>query len=96
MSKPEDENHDDGLTAKQLEQIARLLDYILNPHLHDDPGSERLIGFTLNVFPFNVEDGFIQYVSNAQRLNVVAGVLRRQLATWDALTAAERDGHTTQ
>ena len=59
-----------------LNQLARGIDVILNGK------DQKSIGFILMVFPFDGHEGRCNYVSNAQRKDVVA-LLKEQLARFE-------------
>jgi len=64
---------------KQMKQVARLLDNIFNGESEALPLKN---GFILMVFPFSEHGGRCNYISNAQRDDVVV-MLKEQLARFE-------------
>lgn len=69
----------------QMQAIASVLDEQLNPAL---PRGQRTTGFVLLVFPFDSVRGRCNYVSNADRKDVVT-MLKEQLAYFEGMPPSE-------
>jgi hypothetical protein len=61
---------------EQMQQLARVLDNVLNGGAK---GDDRKTGFCLMIFPFADFDGRANYISNANREDIVI-LLKEQLA----------------
>lgn len=62
--------------AEMMKSIASAIDHAFNS---DAKGDDKTTGFILMVFPFNDHGGRCNYMSNAQREDVVV-LLKEQLA----------------
>ncbi len=65
--------------AVKMKALARDLDRIFNG---DQQGDDRTTGFVLLIFPFGEAPGRCNYISNAERDDVIA-LLRQQLAYFE-------------
>lgn len=63
----------------QMNEIAAALDQIFNPGKR---GKDRTNGFVLLVFPFEGREGRCNYISNANRQDVIV-LLKEQLAYFE-------------
>lgn len=63
----------------KMEAIARALDDVFNA---DRKGDDRQVGFILLVFPFEGREGRCNYISNAERNDVVT-LLKEQIARFE-------------
>lgn len=63
----------------QMNVLADAIDDVLNGDLR---GKDRKVGFLLMVFPFSGSDGRANYISNAERADVVV-MLKEQLARFE-------------
>lgn len=63
----------------QMNMLADVLDEVLNG---DAVGKDRKVGFLLMVFPFNSGDGRANYISNAERADVIV-MLKEQLSRFE-------------
>ena len=52
--------------VEQMNEVAHSLDKLFNPNLND-----KKVGFALLVFPLNEEPGRMNYLSNAQRDDMI-------------------------
>lgn len=73
---------------EQMNAIANALDDIFNP---DWRSRGRATGFVLLVFPFNEHKGRANYISNADRKDMVA-MLKEQLAYFEGMPSGEGHG----
>jgi hypothetical protein len=64
---------------KMMNTLAHTLDELFNGDAH---GPDRQTGFILMVFPFGNTDGRANYISNAERTDVVT-MLKEQLARFE-------------
>lgn len=64
----------------RMEFLARQIDHLFNGDLR---GQAKQVGFVLLVFPFNDHQGRCNYMSNAQREDVVV-LLKEQIARFEA------------
>lgn len=62
-----------------MNQLAPALDHMFNGEAH---GKDRAVGFVLLVFPFEGRDGRANYISNAERADVVT-LLKEQIARFE-------------
>lgn len=69
----------------QMQALASVLDEQFNPGV---ARGERTTGFVLLVFPFGNTDGRCNYISNADRKDVVT-MLREQLAYFEGMPRAK-------
>jgi len=76
--------------VRQMNTFADVLDDLFN---EGKKGDEREVGFCLMVFPFAGFEGRANYVSNAQRADVVK-LLKEQIARFEAQTGI-RDAAAT-
>lgn len=67
-----------------MNTLADVLDESFNPEWVKDKESKRNIGFILMVFPFEGNAGRCNYISNANREDVVT-MLREQLAYFSGM-----------
>ena len=74
--------------AAKMKALARDLDRIFNGELR---GDDRTTGFVLMIFPFGDGLGRCNYISNAERADVIA-LLREQLAYFDGVPEAPAGG----
>lgn len=65
--------------VKQMNSLAHILDEGFNGHLR---GKDRKVGFILMVFNFGDDSGRTNYISNADRKDVVA-MLKHQIARFE-------------
>jgi hypothetical protein len=65
--------------VEQMNTLARLLDKVLNG---DAKGHDRKTGFVLLVFPFEGSEGRCNYISNADRDDVVV-MLKEQIKRFE-------------
>ena len=63
----------------KMEFLARQIDHFFNGDLR---GEDRLTGFVMLVFPFNDHEGRANYISNANRADVVL-MLKEQIARFE-------------
>lgn len=73
---------------KQMNVLARFLDEQFNG---EAPRGDRKVGFVLMVFPFGHEPGRANYVSNANREDVVT-LLKEQLAYFQGMPDNAKGG----
>lgn len=64
---------------RMMNTLASTLDELLNG---EETGADRKTGFILVVFPFGNTDGRANYISNAERSDVVT-MLKEQLARFE-------------
>lgn len=64
---------------EQMQAIAEVLDETFNGTLQ---GKDRKVGFVLLVFPFSGNDGRANYISNAERKDIVV-MLKEQIARFE-------------
>lgn len=69
----------EGKHRLQMNVLADAIDDVLNGELR---GKDRKVGFLLMVFPFTGHDGRANYISNAERVDVVV-MLKEQLARFE-------------
>lgn len=67
----------DPALRDQMNALARAIDEIFNGPR--SPGQQKSVGFILLAFPFDGHEGRCNYISNAQREDVVV-LLKEQLA----------------
>lgn len=79
MSKKLGDGPIDPALTKTMNGIASALDQIFNGTA---AGAERTTGFVLMVFPFGDDAGRVNYISNAERADVLA-TLKHQLARFE-------------
>lgn len=72
----------------QMQAIAAVLDEQLNP---DFARGQRTTGFVLLMFPFGSVKGRCNYISNADRKDVVT-MLKEQLAYFEGMPSQEGRG----
>lgn len=72
---------------EMMSAIAHGLDEILNDGIQ---GNDKRTGFVLLIFPFNDHEGRCNYISNAQREDIVI-LLKEQLARFEG--QPENRGH---
>ncbi len=64
---------------EQMQAIAEVLDDTFNGNLR---GKDRKVGFVLLVFPFTGHEGRANYISNAERKDIVV-LLKEQIARFE-------------
>lgn len=63
----------------KMEFLARQIDHLFNGDLR---GKDREVGFVLLVFPFGGAEGRANYISNADRADIVT-LLKQQIARFE-------------
>jgi len=65
--------------VEDMKQVARMIDHVFNGPL---TGEARTTGFILMVFPFEGHEGRCNYMSNAERKDVVT-MLKEQIKRFE-------------